>query len=85
MAKITKHAQAVYGWEVTVGTTATLLVPAGLKPILIEHLGGSPVYIGGAGVTVTTGWPLDPLRVNTDGVYGVVASGTATVDVHVAR
>ncbi|MFY9765372.1 MAG: hypothetical protein WAK42_10300 [Mycobacterium sp.] len=77
--------------QTSVGTTATLVATVGRAP----DSDGLPVsssaaaFIGGAGVTTTTGFPIaanTPVLVPTTGsepllLYAVVASSTATVSV----
>ena len=75
--------------QVSVGTTATLLVAANImdQTVWLHNLGGGAVYLGGANVTTSNGYKMD----NTDkmqvpvgdheGLYGIVASGTNTVAV----
>lgn len=75
--------------QVTVGTTATLLVAANImdQTVWLHNLGGGAVYLGGANVTTSNGYKMD----NTDkmqvpvgdheGLYGITASGTNTVAV----
>lgn len=81
-----KHAR------VTVGTTATLLdtfdMLDGSGTVSIQNLGTVSVYIGGPGVTTTSyGYELkanSSLSIDMkipETVYGVVATGTATVNV----
>lgn len=71
------------------GTTATLVCTPGTLPdnsgVLVNA--SAAAFIGGAGVTPTTGFPLPantPTRVPTTGaaseaLYAVVSSGTATL------
>lgn len=75
--------------QVTVGTTATLLVAANImdQTVWLHNLGGGAVYLGGANVTTSNGYKMD----NTDkmqvpvgdheSLYGITASGTNTVAV----
>jgi hypothetical protein len=75
--------------QVSVGTTATLLVAANImdQTVWLHNLGGGAVYLGGANVTTSNGYKMD----NTDkmqvpvgdheGLYGITASGTNTVAV----
>jgi hypothetical protein len=79
--------------QITVGTTATLLVPANIADQMAyihnhEHGGGNPVlYIGNASVTAANGYELDAGDSITIGVgdhealYGIAASGTVKVSV----
>jgi hypothetical protein len=75
--------------QVTATTTATSIVTTGPAPnndsILISS--SAAAYIGGAGVTTATGFPIAAnqlVLLPTTGaenptLYGVVASGTATI------
>jgi hypothetical protein len=75
--------------QVTVTTTATLLVAANImdQTVWLHNLGGGAVYLGDANVTTANGYKMD----NTDkmqvpvgdheGLYGITASGTNTVAV----
>ena len=72
--------------QVSVGTTATLLVAASTfdQTVWIHNSGGA-LYIGGSNVTTANGYKLDtddkmelPVGDN-EGLYGIVASGTNTV------
>ncbi len=72
--------------QVSVGTTATLLVAANFmdQTVWIHNSGGA-LYIGASNVTTTNGYKLDtddkmelPVGDN-EGLYGIVASGTNTV------
>lgn len=75
--------------QVSVGTTATLVCTPGTLPdnsgVLVNA--SAAAFIGGPGVTATTGFPLlanTPTRVPTTGaasesLYAVTNSGTATV------
>jgi hypothetical protein len=77
--------------QTSVGTTATLVATIGSVPdndgVLVNS--SAAAFIGPAGVTTTTGFPLTanaPVLVPTTGaesltLYAVVASGTATVSV----
>lgn len=72
-----------------VGATATLIatIPAVADGILLTNTGTGTVYLGNASVTTTTGFPVAAnatVTVPTVGnyprnLYGVVASGTASV------
>ena len=73
--------------QVSVGTTATLLVAANImdQTVWLHNLGGGAVYLGGANVTTSNGYKMDngdkmqvPVGDN-EGLYGIVASGTNTV------
>lgn len=72
--------------QVTVGTTATKIAsPSGPGGILVSC--SAATVFGGAGVTTSTGISIasanTPVTLPTDGpahdLYGVVATGTATV------
>lgn len=76
--------------QVSVGTTATLLVDADntYREIRLHALSNTSVYLGASDVTTTTGFLLE----KDDGaatitvppnekLYGVVASGTETVTI----
>ena len=73
--------------HVTVATTATLIRRAyGAEDLAVRNLDASlAIAVGGADVTVATGYPLaagEGLGMTLGGgeaLYGVVASGTATV------
>lgn len=80
--------------SITVGTAATLLSTtdragtANGQAILVKvPAGGQVVYIGGANVTTTTGYPLaagETLSLDIEGddvVYGIVAATTQAVNV----
>lgn len=76
--------------SVTVGTTATLLMAGatGTRTIYLHVIGNTPVYIGGATVTTTTGTftekhtsPIEIVLRDGDSLYGVVTVGTADVRV----
>jgi hypothetical protein len=72
--------------QVSVGTTATLLVAANIMDQTVwVHNSGGATYIGGSNVTTANGYKLDtddkmelPVGDN-EGLYGIVASGTNTV------
>ena len=75
--------------QVTITTTATLLVAANImdQTVWLHNLGGGAVYLGDANVTTANGYKLDngdkmqlPVGDN-EGLYGVTASGTNTVGV----
>jgi hypothetical protein len=75
--------------QITVTTTATLLVAANImdQTVWLHNLGGGAVYLGNANVTTSNGYKMD----NTDkmqvpvgdheGLYAITASGTNTVAV----
>jgi hypothetical protein len=77
--------------QTSVATTATLVATVGSAPdsdgLLVSS--SAAAFIGGAGVTTTTGLPIaanTPVTVPTTGseplsLYAVVTSGTATVSV----
>jgi hypothetical protein len=77
--------------QTSVGTTATLVATIGSAPdtdgVLVSS--SAAAFIGGAGVTTATGFPIaatTPVLVPTTGsepllLYGVVASSTATISV----
>lgn len=79
--------------QVAVGTTAGALAvsglregpPGNLRRFLIKNTSATTVYVGGVGVTSSTGYPLTQnteypvsLREN-ETLYAVSASGTVTV------
>jgi CBS domain-containing protein len=73
--------------QVTVTTTATLLVAANImdQTVWLHNLGGGVVYLGDANVTTANGYKMDngdkmqvPVGDN-EGLYGIVASGTHTM------
>ena len=72
--------------QVSVGTTATLLVAANImdQTVWLHNTGGA-LYVGASTVTTANGFKLDtgdkiqlPVGDN-EGLYGIVASGTNTV------
>ena len=75
--------------QVSVGTTATVLVAAtGFdQTVWLHNSGGGTVYLGDSGVTTSNGYKLDNgdkmqlLVGDHEGLYGVTASGTNTVGV----
>jgi hypothetical protein len=76
--------------QVTVTSTATALdqSTAGARSLLVRNRGAVAVYLGGSGVTTANGFQLDTGEsVSVDilgfggGLYGIVASSTARVDV----
>ena len=75
--------------QVSVGTTATVLVDAtGFdQTVWLHNSGGGIVYLGDSGVTTSNGYKLDNgdkmqlLVGDHEGLYGVTASGTNTVGV----
>lgn len=81
---------AVVAAQVNVGTTATLLSADEGRDgssVLVQAPSGVTLYVGGSGVTTTTGFPVPPgqtLSVDLpsfDAIYGVLASGSATASV----
>ncbi|NBW13219.1 MAG: hypothetical protein EBR82_34935 [Caulobacteraceae bacterium] len=72
--------------QVSVGTTATVLVAAtGFDQTVWLHNSGGTLYVGNSNVTTANGFKLDtgdkmelPVGDNED-LYGIVASGTNTV------
>ena len=75
--------------QVTVTTTATLLVAANImdQTVWLHNQGGGAVYLGDANVTTSNGYKLDngdKLQVpvgDHEGLYGIAASGTHTIAV----
>jgi hypothetical protein len=75
--------------QVTVTTTATLLVAANImdQTVALHNLGGGAVYLGDANVTTANGYKLDngdKLQVpvgDNEGLYGITASGSNSVAV----
>jgi hypothetical protein len=75
--------------QITVTTTATLLVAANImdQTVLLHNLGGGAVYLGDANVTTSNGYKFDngdKLQVpvgDHEGLYGIAASGTHTIAV----
>ena len=76
--------------QVSVGTTATLVVDADNinRTVLLHALSNTAVYYGGAGVTTSTGFlhekddgPLEIMVPINEKLYGVVSTGTETVSV----
>ncbi len=77
--------------QTSVGTTATLVATIGSAPdtdgVLVSA--SATAFIGGPGVTTTTGFPIaanTPVLVPTTGseplsLYALVSSGTATISV----
>lgn len=76
--------------QVVVGTTATLLVAADniTREVHVHVLSNTPVYLGGADVTTSTGFLLEKddgasviqVPIN-ERLFAVVATGTETVSV----
>jgi hypothetical protein len=74
--------------QITVTTTATLLVPATpFDQTALLHASNHSLYIGGSNVTTANGYLVDHKDKLTipvgdhKGLYGVVASGTTIVSV----
>ena len=75
--------------QVTVGTTATLLVAANIadQTVWLHNQGGGAVFLGDSGVTTANGYKLDTgdkmqLPVGDhEGLYGVTASSSHIVAV----
>jgi len=72
--------------QVSVGTTATLLVAANFMDQTVWlHNSGGALYVGDSNVTTANGFKLDTddkmelLVGDNEGLYGIVASGTNTV------
>lgn len=72
--------------QATVDTVADLIIAANTsrKRVIIVNPGSATVYIGASGVTTSTGFALagngaSMTILSDDAVYGVVASGTATL------
>lgn len=76
---------------VSVATTATLIANGGTAMntddvIILNPSGNETVYLGAANVSTATGFPLAAGGVfewalSGDSIYGIVASGTETVNV----
>lgn len=78
------------GLEVSVTTTATLIVPAwiGWREIMVHAIGIGIVYLGGSTVTTSTGFYVDKaagvMRIQlppNETIYGIVTTGTQLVSV----
>jgi hypothetical protein len=76
--------------QVSVTNAATALDQntAGARSLLVRNRGSVAVYVGGAAVTTSTGFQLDPGESATadfptfgGGLWGITASSTARVDV----
>lgn len=71
--------------QVTVGTTATLLVPGdGVAEGVYLHSSSGQCFIGGAEVTTSNGYRMDngdKLTINNheSPIYAITASGTVTM------
>lgn len=76
--------------QVTVTTTATLLVTANRADQAVYlHSSSGTIYVGGAGVTTSTGYKMDngdklSMQLSdNESLYGIAASGTPTMMVMV--
>lgn len=78
------------GTQVTVGTTATQILPADNinRKVLFHVVGNAIVYVGAANVTTATGFYIDkasgviPIDIPPNRVlYGIVTTGTEVVTV----
>jgi hypothetical protein len=74
--------------QVTVGTTATLLVENNLEAeeVHLHAAGGQAVHIGAADVTVSTGFEMAngeklTIQNKSNPIYGITNSGTTVVQV----
>jgi hypothetical protein len=75
--------------QVSVGSTATQLAAAraGRQGVVVTQLGATPVYLGGAAVTTSTGVYLPEIAGSTktipyvSAIYGIVSTGTQSVSV----
>jgi hypothetical protein len=78
--------------QVSVGTTATRLDPTPVGAItrescVVRNRGAAAVFLGGSTVTTANGFQLDPGETFTadvqasDGLFGIVASGTVVCHV----
>ena len=75
--------------QISVGTTATLLVAANImdQTVQLHNLGGGAVYLGNANVTTSNGYKMDntdKLQIpvgDNEALYAIAASGTHTVAV----
>lgn len=73
--------------QVSVTNTATQIVAArtGRATLTIENTGTTPIYVGGAGVTTSTGFLIPGVAgasltvAYTGALYGITGSGTAAV------
>lgn len=73
--------------QVVIGNTSTLIAAArtGRQSLTVENHGGVPVFLGSAGVTVSTGIFLSPAAGAqktfdfSGALYGVTAAGNQTV------
>jgi hypothetical protein len=78
-----------YTAQVTVGTTATLLLAANRADQVVSlHSSSGTIYIGGVGVTSSTGYRMDngdKLTVglsDNEALYAITATGTSTMQVY---
>ncbi len=74
----------------TVGVTPTKIGPdqGRGQAVLVHNASAAAVYLGPANVTTTTGFPIAAgatLNVNSNILYGIVATGTADVRWMIAR
>jgi hypothetical protein len=75
--------------QITVTTTATLLVAANIayQTVWLHNLGGGTMYLGNANVTTANGYKFDNgdkmqlLVGDNEGLYAIAASGTHTIAV----
>lgn len=75
--------------QVSVGTTATQIIASGAYNFVsVQNTSTVVIFIGAAGVTTSTGYAIPPGATFTTGqtvfggpLYGVVATGTATMAV----
>lgn len=76
--------------QVSVTTTATLVVPAwiGWREIMLHNIGNGIVYLGNSTVTSATGFYVDKLagviRIQlppNETIYGITSIGTETISV----
>jgi len=78
-----------YTAQVSVASTATLLLTANRADQTVAlHSSSGTIYIGGVGVTSTTGYKMDngdKLTVqlsDNEALYAITAAGTATMQVY---
>lgn len=76
----------------TIASTATVFLSAGTshRHVLVRNNGNQRVFIGGSGVTTSTGMPLDPgesldMLVRNESLYGIVASGSCEIRLSLAQ
>jgi hypothetical protein len=74
--------------QVTVGTTATLLVDATqeAEEVHLHAAGGQKIHLGGSDVTISTGYELDngekiTIQNKNNPIYGITNTGTTLVQV----